>query len=400
MFPEPSAGVVPVAHGEPGGVRHRGDARSGIIGVSRRVRSAAVGDYRLPREPLASVVGVGDSPAGMGHRSQRPPVGCRVAVSPNRGLRHCARIPHGTGCHPPEPVAGELRLRASRSDAKHLLAISVVLADETVRGAALVGIVDQRGVARMVIPHADASVLVSVHDGPGEAPVGTVSIADPHGVLRPRLDKIDIEEAVVSIDAMGTQVEVARKILDKKAHYFLAVKDNQKGLNEAVSEAFRLNAPTDAAIEMGGDHGRVETRTCRILPAEAIAEADVANRWPGLKTIAEVETEVFFKKTGESVRTLRHYISDESFPKAAYYNMLARGHWSIENLLHWHLDVTFLEDCSRARKGNAAQNLSLIRKLALQIVKAYNDKRSLRKRLFKASLDPNYLLELLLSYQI
>ena len=147
---------------------------------------------------------------------------------------------------------------------------------------------------------------------------------------------------------------------------------------------------------MGGGHGRVEARTCRILPAEA----DVANRWPGLKTIAEVETEVFFEKTGETARTLRHYNSDETFPKAAYYNMLARGHWSIENLLHWHLDVTFLEDSARARKGNAAQNLSLIRKLALQIVKAHNDKRSVRKRLFKASLDPNYLLEILLNYQI
>ena len=214
------------------------------------------------------------------------------------------------------------------------------------------------------------------------------------------LDKIDVDGAVVSIDAMGTQVEVAQKILDKKAHYFLAVKDNQKGLHEAVSEAFRLNAPTDTATEMGGGHGRVEARTCRILPAEAVAEADVANRWPGLKTIAEVETEVFFKKTGETAWTLRHYISDETFPKAAYYNLLARGHWSIENLLHWHLDVTFLEDSARARKGNAAQNLSLIRKLALQIVKAHNDKRSLRKRLFKASLDPNYLLELLLNYQI
>ena len=214
------------------------------------------------------------------------------------------------------------------------------------------------------------------------------------------LDKIDVAGAVVSIDAMGTQVEVAQKILDKVAHYFLAVKDNQRGLHEAVAEAFRLNAPADKAVETDGDHGRVETRTCRILPATAMAVTEAVSRWPRLGTIAEVETEVYSKKTGETAKTTRHYISDETFGKAAYYNMLARGHWSIENLLHWHLDVTFLEDDSRARKGNAPQNLSLIRKLALQVAKAHNDKRSLRKRLFKASLDPNYLIEILANYRI
>lgn len=94
-----------------------------------------------------------------------------------------------------------------------------------------------------------------------------------------------------------------------------------------------------------------------------------------------------------------YYISDEDFPKAAYYNMLARGHWTIENLLHWHLDVTFMEDASRARKGNAAQNLSLIRKLALQVVRNYSDKRSVRKRLFKASLNADYMSDMVKNYK-
>ncbi len=78
--------------------------------------------------------------------------------------------------------------------------------------------------------------------------------------------------------------------------------------------------------------------------------------------------------------TIRRYISDEDFPKAAYYNMLARGHWSIENQLHWCLDVIFKEDASRARKGYAAQSLSLLRKLSLQIVKNYSDKKKSQEK--------------------
>lgn len=88
-------------------------------------------------------------------------------------------------------------------------------------------------------------------------------------------------------------------------------------------------------------------------------------------------------------------VIDEDFPKAAYYNMIARGHWTIDNLLHWHLDVTFMEDAARAKKGYAAQNLSLIRKMALQVVRYYNDKRSIKKRLFMASLSSDYMLELI-----
>jgi len=212
------------------------------------------------------------------------------------------------------------------------------------------------------------------------------------------IEKLDIEGAVVSIDAIGTQVNIARDILDRKAHYFLAVKDNQGSLAEAVTEAFRYNRPMDTATQMEADHGRIETRDCRILDASAIEDKDVAARWPGLKTIVEVTSTVDY---GDHVaKTIRRYISDEDFPKAAYFNMLARGHWSIENQLHWNLDVTFKEDASRARKGYAAQNLSAIRKLAMQIIKNQNDRHSIRKRRFRASLSQDYLLEMLLNAKI
>ena len=144
-------------------------------------------------------------------------------------------------------------------------------------------------------------------------------------------------------------------------------------------------------MEVG--HGRVEERVCRIVAAESMEDETVHSKWTGIRTVVEVTSTVTTPEGTAS--SVRHYISDEDHPHAAYYAMLARGHWGIENQLHWHLDVTFKEDACRARKGFAAQNLSTVRKLALQIVKAHSDNRSIRKRLFRASLSQDYFLELL-----
>ena len=181
---------------------------------------------------------------------------------------------------------------------------------------------------------------------------------------------------------------------DKEADYFLAVKDNQGSLHAAVIDTFRYSTPFDESSEMEADHGRVEMRRCRVVHAENMEDELTRQRRPGLKTLAEISSEVS-TAGGPTVTTVRHYISNEDFPHASYYAMPARGHWGIENQLHWHLDVTFKEDASRARKGFASQNLSMIRKIALQTVKAHTDKRSIRKRLFLASLDDDYLLKLI-----
>lgn len=212
------------------------------------------------------------------------------------------------------------------------------------------------------------------------------------------IEKLDIEGAVVSIDAIGTQVNIAQDILDKNAHYFLALKDNQGSLNEAVTDAFKYNEPMDSASQMEADHGRIETRDCRILDVSAIEDKEVSARWPGLKTLVEITSTIDYGD--HTATTVRRYISDEDFPKAAYFNMLARGHWSIENQLHWCLDVVFKEDASRARRNYAPRNLSAIRKLALQIIKCMDDKASLKKRRFRASLSPDYFIQLLLKAKI
>ncbi len=137
------------------------------------------------------------------------------------------------------------------------------------------------------------------------------------------LDKLDIEDAIISIDAIGTQVNIAQNILDKNAHYFLAVKENQDALNEQIIDAFRYNRPLDSASQMDADHGRIETRNCRIIDADIIEDKDVLSRWPGLKTLVEVCSIV--DHGDHTATSVRRYISDENFPKAAYFNMLARG---------------------------------------------------------------------------
>ena len=207
------------------------------------------------------------------------------------------------------------------------------------------------------------------------------------------LSEIDIEEAIVSIDAMGTQREIVDLILDKKGHYLLSVKGNQKSLYEDIECAFKVNGGLDKDTSVDKDHGRIEVRKCCILPAREYLLAETIRSWRGPGTIIKIESsrEINGKTTNET----RYYISDEIGLSASYFQKLIRGHRSIENQLHWHLDVTFKEDNCRARKGYSSQNLSVLRKVALHIVSEQKDKLSLKRRLYKAALDINYLRKLL-----
>lgn len=158
--------------------------------------------------------------------------------------------------------------------------------------------------------------------------VGQESVTDKENEIPaiPRLlDRLDIEGAVVSIDAAGTQTAIAERILEGNAHYFLAVKDNQPSLREAVRYAFRCGSVTDTSSEMETGHGRVEERVCRIASADSMEDEAVLSRWPGVRTVVEVTSTVTTPEGAAS--SVRHYISDEDHPHAAYYAMLARGHW-------------------------------------------------------------------------
>ncbi len=115
--------------------------------------------------------------------------------------------------------------------------------------------------------------------------------------------------------------------------------------------------------------------------------------WKDIATLIKIGATREIK--GILTKDTRYYISDENIKNAAYYNSLARGHWAIENNLHWHLDVTFRGDQCRARTGNAPENLSTVRKLALQMITNANDKLSLKKRQYKAVLDLEHMKKML-----
>jgi predicted transposase YbfD/YdcC len=207
------------------------------------------------------------------------------------------------------------------------------------------------------------------------------------------LDALDITDAVVTLDAAGTQKSVAEHIRRKGGHYLLAVKGNQQELLDDVECAFKVHHGVAVSETEEYDRTRLEKRRCSLLPAKDYLLEENLSQWKDLATLVKVEASRDIN--GVVSRETRYYISDEEVRQAAYYSSLVRGHWGIENHLHWHLDVTFNEDACRARKSYAPDNLSAIRKIALQLLTQAQDKYSLKKRQYKAALDMDYMLKLL-----
>lgn len=202
------------------------------------------------------------------------------------------------------------------------------------------------------------------------------------------LQLLDVRGATVTIDAMGCQKAIARQVRDQGADYVLAVKGNQKNLEEAVQ--FRLgrghsNVARSKLKTREKNHGRKEQRTYTAMAAPPA----VRRHWPDAQSIVRVcrETTEQRKKTKE----VRNFISSLP-PQVQRLATLIRGHWGIENRLHWSLDVTFNEDQSRIRQGHAAENAALLRRLTLSILK--QDTRyshSLRCKRLRAAWDTSAL---------
>jgi predicted transposase YbfD/YdcC len=212
------------------------------------------------------------------------------------------------------------------------------------------------------------------------------------------LERIDLEGALVSIDAMGCNPNIAQSILDAKADYLLAVKDNQPTLHAEVKSYFDTAPPGEVERfeTVGKEHGRLEVRTHTVSHAVDWTTSERsypgAPRFPQLATIAMVESRI---ERGDKIETERRsYIASRAF-SAATFAEAVRSHWAIENNLHWTLDMTFNEDQSRLRAGHGAKNMAVIRHFALNLVRQANDKRSIKRRRKRASWDPKYLLEIL-----
>jgi predicted transposase YbfD/YdcC len=213
------------------------------------------------------------------------------------------------------------------------------------------------------------------------------------------LELLDLKDAVVTIDAMGCQREIAQKIVRGGGDYLLAVKDNHRTLHEELKLFF------DEAIAGGWehtahayhqtvekDHGRIETR--RLWCTREVGWFRDRSRWEGMKSIACVEcTREIAGKTGVE---RRYYISSLAGADAAGVLEIIRGHWGVENQLHWSLDVTFGEDDSRVRTGYAAEHLARIRRLALGLLQREKSfKAGLKRKRLRCALEHDYLLKVL-----
>jgi predicted transposase YbfD/YdcC len=206
------------------------------------------------------------------------------------------------------------------------------------------------------------------------------------------LDLIDIKNATVTVDAMNTQKAFAKKIVNQKADYALPIKGNHPKLEESVQQAFDVCGSSDfktkdyqekITIEKG--HGRIEERIYSMLNSIHIRQYE---GWEGLQAIGRVERKV--TKSGSVSREIQYYLL--SFKDVDKFSKVVRGHWGIENQLHWVLDVTFHEDACRVRKDHAPENFSTMRKLALSMLRQEKTvKKSLRIKQAKASRLTGYL---------
>lgn len=257
--------------------------------------------------------------------------------------------------------------------------------------------VDGKSVRAAREPGERAAHLVSAWASASRLVLGQVAVDGKSNEITaiPRLlAQLDLSEQVVTIDAMGCQTAIAAQIVAQGGDYVLALKENQAELRQHVADSFALAEKTESQRTFDRGHGRIEVRTCRVIDDPAlIAWLNPATAWPKLRSIVELVGE---RRIGaEITRHTRYYLS--SLPgDAAPIAKAVRSHWGIENQVHWVLDVAFREDESRARVGHAAANLALIRKLALNLLRAdLTRKIGVKASRHKAGWDDAYLLHVL-----
>lgn len=208
------------------------------------------------------------------------------------------------------------------------------------------------------------------------------------------LEVLSIQDTIITIDAIGCQREIATSIIDKDADYILAVKENQAQLYQDIQDEFRFGQFFKIHESQDLDHGRIETRKCSIITDFKFIEQE--NQWKNLTTIIKIESIREFKNSDKPTQSASRYYISSLLANPEDFQSAIRSHWAIENKLHWTLDVAFSEDASRKRIANAAQNFSILNKIALNLLK--NEKSSkvgVKSRRLKAGWDNHYLIKVL-----
>jgi predicted transposase YbfD/YdcC len=240
--------------------------------------------------------------------------------------------------------------------------------------------------------------LVSAWAAENRLILGQVSVADgSHEIAAiPELLRVlDLTGALVTLDAAGCQVGIARQIREKGGEYLLAVKGNQPTLHAAVTAVFDRACEADfAGVRHDGHesvadaHGRHEERYVTVVYDPPGLPAD----WPDVAAVVEVNR--VREVGGERAEATHHYLTSHR-GSAAELGRLVRGHWGVENGLHWVLDVVFREDESRTSAGHAGANLGMLRRVAVSLLKRAADHGSIQMRRMKAAWDDEFLLTVL-----
>jgi len=210
------------------------------------------------------------------------------------------------------------------------------------------------------------------------------------------LDEIDIQDTLITIDAIGCQRKICEKILEKKGDYIIAVKDNQPHLYDSVrfsvEEHFEESYSTCTTNEKG--HGRQEARSC--LAQKINEDLFDFQAWPGIKSIFCIDSDVVKKKKGGTKKryfATRYFISSATLDSVDALDVI-RAHWGIETKLHWRLDVSLNEDDACVLLENAAVNLNALRKFALNTLTVIKGKNSM-KSMFRNGMNPKKSIEIL-----
>jgi len=246
--------------------------------------------------------------------------------------------------------------------------------------------------------------MVSAWASANRLVLGQVKVADRSNEITAvpeLLDMLDVSGCTVTVDAMGCQKEIARKITDSRADYILALKRNQPQLYDDVAETFdhlRRSGFSDIdyrfceTVEKG--HGRIEKRRCWAVSDPAyLGYVNDQGEWTKLESLAMVQSER--TENGDTTTQTRYYISSLTNDARKLLNGV-RTHWGIENSVHWVLDAAFGEDNSRVRVGNSAENFSILRRMALNMLKSESTlKVGVAAKRKRAGWDGEYLLKVI-----
>ena len=214
------------------------------------------------------------------------------------------------------------------------------------------------------------------------------------------LNLLDIKGTIITLDAMGTQRDIAAQIVEQDGDYILALKGNQGNLHKGVEAFFKAAEKTQwEGIEYSysenteAGHHRTEHRRVWAVPITQLSDLPNGSKWKGLTTVVMVKrTRRLWNKTTEEVC---FYITSLA-ADAVFLAQAIRSHWGIENSLHWVLDVTFKEDHSRIRSGHGPENMGLLRRLSVNLLKREPSKQSIDQKRYRAAMDNDFVTKVLL----